>query len=283
MKILLKFLLYLIFLLLTACAGLDLFYADSEIKKPITSENTALIVGLDLSGNLTSAKLQLNMNGKNAKGVGSIMKGKMPERLKNKNNSPAEAFVYTGDNSRGYIVFNLPEKINDEKIKEFLLYIHYINFSGYRPVQSPVIPGSLYGTDKITGEKSWWEPYDYLIQGNINLRNIDPIGNIKDPDWKFYGCRFTIEKPGIYYLGELKLYANLNIGDKNSEGDITNLIRMKGQNLENTTANVLITGYSNIEAFINFLKTNGIYEKNFFDYSEYCRVISGDEYQRFGQ
>ena len=53
MKILLKFLLYLIFLLLTACAGLDLFYADSEIKKPITSENTALIVGLDLSGNLT--------------------------------------------------------------------------------------------------------------------------------------------------------------------------------------------------------------------------------------
>ena len=281
MKENIKMLCIIFFLSLASCTGVGLFYADGEIKKPMTSKKTVVIIGLELSGNLTSAKIQLNMNGK-TKAIGSIIKGKRPEKLKN-DNSSKEVFVYTGDIGRGYLVFNLPEKINDAEIKEFLIYIHHIEFFGFRPVSSPTIPGSFYGTYGTDDEKKWWEPYNYLIHGNVNLRNIDPIGNIKDPNWNFYGCRFSIEKPGIYYLGEQKLYANLNINDKNSDGNITTILRIKGQKVENTTANVILTGYSNIELLKTFLKSNGINENTFFDYSEYCRAISGDEYQRFGE
>ena len=78
MKEYIKMLCIIFFLSLASCTGVGLFYADGEITKPMTSKKTVVIIGLELSCNLNSAKIQLNMNGK-TKTIGSIIKGKRPE------------------------------------------------------------------------------------------------------------------------------------------------------------------------------------------------------------
>lgn len=266
------------------CSGIGYLFAKGEIRNPPTAQSTILILGLELDGfNLSSARVQMNMNGRIAEGVGQLRKGNNPDNSQSKNVSSRSIDVYTGDKNRGYLVFELPANLNERKLKDFLIYVYGVSFSEVKSVSpSDLSPGDIHATSK-SGQTGWWRLYTYEFFGKPSFRNNHPLGFKEDPNWGFYGCKFTVEKPGIYYLSEFRIYANLTVGERTSDGNLATNKVVVDKRLHTAAVDGIISGYSDIQDFQEFLKFNKIDVDTFIDYSKYCRKISLDEYLNFGK
>jgi hypothetical protein len=271
------------FIFILSCSGIGYFVAKGDIKNSPNLENTILISGIELNGHdLSSARVALIMNGKITEGLGIIAKGKNPAITADKNPASSNT-TYTGDQNRGYLVFQLPPNINERKTKDFILYVEGITFSGIRSVlSSELSPGAVYGTQK-SGQQGWWQAYEYPFYGTRGWRNVNPLGYIEHPDSSFVGCKFSIQKPGIYYLGEIKISANLTIGDFVFPGNIATQKITVGKKPQTAAVNGTMSTYKDIQSFKEFLKTNNLDENIFIDFSQFTIKISHEEYLNFGK
>jgi hypothetical protein len=269
--------------LITGCSIPQKHIIKEQIPKPISTESAILVLGIELIGkDATSAAISLNANGKVDVGGGNLIKGENPSKSSKRNSPSSDNIInkiYTGGGDHGYVVFDLPIILDGKKSSQYLLYISGIRFTTIQSVH-PGTPGSIIGTLK-SGEKGWWKAYEFTFWGPMGWMTRHPIGYKEDPNFKFYACKFEINKPGIYYLGELKIETNLTISENNQNGNLGSKPFSMGSKLLNATANGNISSYIDLEKFRRFLNLNGIDENNFIDFSKYCREISQAEYLNF--
>jgi len=276
-----NFFLLFIFPFLSACAlGSVYTLPTMEIKNPNTKQNAILILGLELSSyDLYSATVSINMNGRIQEAYGNLLKGKIPDDSQNKNSGP-QAFNYTRGGDHGYLVFEFPMNFDDKISVHCLTYLLSVAFR--RVEVPPKTPKSI----EIQNSLGQWKFYkDIGFDLKPGLRNVHPLGYKNDPNWTFYGCKFNLEKPGIYYLGELKLNLGLSIGVNIPDGNIATQQILVAPDIKNHTAalNGTISAYSDTNKFKQFLILNKVNEDIFFDYSKYWRQISQEEYLNFGK
>ena len=269
-----------IFLTLISCAGTN-FHANEKISATLNTNSKILVLGLKLTGNISSAEVQLISNDKKVKGYGRLIKGRKPDDNNFNNKHLSYPQVYTGDGDRAYLVFTLPDNINDLENRKFLIYVYKIIFQGIRPVQNPTVPGSFYGTDKVSRRTGWWEPYQYELVGNSKYLYFHPLGYSEDPNFSFSGCQFKINNPGIYYLGEMKVFANLTFLENQPDKNISSLNVSNSQNISTGEIKGSIQLYSDKENFKKFLISNNFKENKYYDFSDKCKNIEQKEYKTF--
>ena len=271
-----------LFLFLThiSCAGTN-FYANEKINATLNTNSKILVLGLKLTGNISSAEVQLISNDKKVKGYGSLIKGRKPD-VNNLNNKYLSYHqVYTGDGDRAYLVFALPDNISELENKEFLIYVYKIVFQGIRPVQNPTVPGSFHGTDKVSRRTGWWEPYQYELVGNSKYLYFHPLGYSEDPNYSFSGCKFKINNPGIYYFGEMKVFANLTFVENQPDKNVSSINVSNSQNISTGEVKGSIQLDSDKENFKKFLISNNLKEYKYYDFSDKCKNIEQKEYETF--
>jgi hypothetical protein len=263
---------------LSACAVSSAYILPTmEIINPNTKQNAIIVIGLELSNDdLYSAAISINMNGRIQEAYGNLVKDKNPNTSQSKNINP-KILNYTGGGDRGYLVFEFPMNFNEKKSVQCLAYFIGVEFSD---VAVPI--GTSYskiGTKK-SGEYGWWKNFGF--SGKPGWRNIHPIGYIEDPNWTFYGCKFTLEKPGIYYLGDLKLDLSLTVGEKTSDGNVATQKVVWGNKFQTAAIDGNISAINDLQNFKQFLRYNNINEDSFINYSELWKQISQEEYLNFG-
>jgi hypothetical protein len=271
-----------VFLVFSGCAITPIIGPTEKIQEPSISKNAILILGLKFSGDydFTTAAVSINVNGRIVKAIGFLLKDTAPTDSKPR---PLWA-VYTGGSDHGYLVFDLPVNFADKKTAQYLVYLTRIGFSGLEQEASPayLALGAINGINK-SGQRVWFQLYRHDFSGPIGLQNTHPLGYKEDSKWSFYGCKFDIENPGIYYLGELEINANLTITEFNPNGSFVSKKRVHDMKSTTSIANWSVLSYNDILAFKKYLDINNINNSSFIDYSKYWKQISQEEYLTFGK
>ena len=250
----------IIFLSLSGCAIRPVIGPTEKIQEPSISKNVIIILGLKFSGDtdFNTATVHINSSDRMVKAVGFLLKSKAPTDKKNRHIFSA----YTEGSEHGYLVFDLPVDFVDKKINQFLLHLTRIGFSGME------LEGINYSEKNTT-----FQNYSYYFDAPIGLHGSHPLGYNKDPKFSFYGCIFDIEKPGIYYLGELEINANLTIIESHPSGDIISKKRVHSKKVL-AKANWSMSAYIDGLSIKEFLIKNDLNNSIIIDYGKYWRQIS---------
>jgi hypothetical protein len=250
-------------------------WARGDLTEAPSVESTTIILGLNLLGDASSAKVIFKSKGARPI-LGELYKGKTPAPSIF---TPKLPLVYTEGQDHGYLVFDLPKERGASKANEFLLYVCSIEVAKFRRIpEGAPLPIIAY---QLHGEYGWWERVGVQFFTPYKVRKMPflPIGYREDASWTSNGFMFTITQPGVYYLGELAIDVALTFGSATSN----NIIATTDTSLPGRTAFLegTISVYENMPQLIEFARSSGIDEHNIVNYSNYFRAISHEEVVTF--
>ena len=234
--------LFLILAVLTACGGLAPKMITEEAMGPYDPGKAYLVVGQQIGpGNLTrmAASLYLDEDSLGAKGV-ALPGAPDPDIFLGKGET---RFKLAGEDRRAYRVWVLDPKQFADGGRAFL----FVNMVA-------------------AGEIAFADRYPFAGLPCLTCGLMAPI-DMRDPDGNygesFVGCPFLIEKPGVYYLGDLTVEADLTRGD---EGPLMDM------SMSNTMDPARARAY---------MESKGVNTESFFDVSEAWRPLPLDSLGKY--
>jgi hypothetical protein len=250
----------------SACGTSYPVVKDIPSLEPSNQDFVTVVAGIQILGNLSSMLMALYVSGDMMplKGIVShdypddSVPGLTPLSV-----WKSARYVKADDNDQAYLVWFIPQKALDSN-NRCIFFPSVIR-------SEEAIMGGYDGLGSLNGLPA---PFSFRkapklpesIEKSLEEEGIDYPVWVKDDKWQFYGNIFTIQKPGIYYLGDYVIEADLRY------------LKEKRR----TVCKVSQTSMRSDEALKKYLHQNGL-KDDYHDLSASWTVIQGKDFRDYAK
>ena len=218
---------------------------------PVSREQAMVVLGAEAGGNVQSYLVALYLN-KELAGMQGPIKGKSKKFW-----TAHHHFKYTQVDSNGHVflVWQIPQEAFARRRPNAMAYVacisnesvNFFYFDAYKDLGVFSRPPAM-GLFPLVGTRN----NDFKVGRPAQFNDGAPLLN-------FQSCTFSVEKSALYYLGDLALEATLSKVDDNADFTLH-------------SASIQAKIHKEKERFEDFLKSNGLSDRNVIDLSKSWQV-----------